>query len=227
MMKLKVLGTGSSGNSYLLFCDTACLVIEAGISLKEVKKSLDFKINKVVGVCVSHIHQDHCKYASDFEKNGIKVFKPFDDSSECISFGDFKIKPFELVHDVLCFGFLIYHPSIGKFLYMSDTEYCPYKLSTINHMLIEANHSRNSVSKHSLVREHILRGHMSIDTACDFIKANDNPELHDVTLCHLSDTNSNEKMFFDMATKSCPGSNVYIAAKGLEIDIESPDWSKK
>lgn len=55
-MKLKVLGSGSSGNCYILENDTEALIIEAGVPFMEVKKALDFNISKIQGVVISHEH---------------------------------------------------------------------------------------------------------------------------------------------------------------------------
>jgi phosphoribosyl 1,2-cyclic phosphodiesterase len=55
-MRLKVLGTGSSGNCYILENNQESLIIEAGISFKEVKKELNFNFEKVKGLLVSHEH---------------------------------------------------------------------------------------------------------------------------------------------------------------------------
>ena len=43
-MKLKVLGSGSSGNCYLLESDTECLILEAGLPFMEVKKALNLSL---------------------------------------------------------------------------------------------------------------------------------------------------------------------------------------
>ena len=58
-MKLKVLGSSSSGNCYILESDTEALIIEAGLPFMEVKKALNFNVRKIVGVVVSHSHGDH------------------------------------------------------------------------------------------------------------------------------------------------------------------------
>ncbi len=55
-MKLKVLGSGSSGNCYILHNETEALIIEAGFPFMEVKKALDFNISKIQGVVISHEH---------------------------------------------------------------------------------------------------------------------------------------------------------------------------
>lgn len=55
-MKLKVLGSSSKGNSYILEAENEALILEAGINFNEVKKALDFNISKIRGVCISHEH---------------------------------------------------------------------------------------------------------------------------------------------------------------------------
>lgn len=55
-MKLKVLGSGSSGNCYILENDAEALIIEAGLPFMEVKKVLNFNVRKVQGVVISHEH---------------------------------------------------------------------------------------------------------------------------------------------------------------------------
>ena len=122
-MKLRCLGSGSSGNCYILENDSEALVIEAGIPFMVGKKALDFNISKIVGVVISHSHGDHAKYAGEYEKAGIPVFRPYESEMErqVRSYGEFVIRSFPLVHDVPCYGFLICHPETGKVLYASDT----------------------------------------------------------------------------------------------------------
>lgn len=56
-MKLTCLATGSSGNCYLLQADNGeTLILDCGISIKEIKKGLDWDIRSVSGVIVSHAH---------------------------------------------------------------------------------------------------------------------------------------------------------------------------
>ena len=55
-MVLTTLGSGSSGNTYILKSEKDILVIDAGISFQKVKEATDFQISDIVGVCVSHAH---------------------------------------------------------------------------------------------------------------------------------------------------------------------------
>lgn len=219
-MKLKCLGSGSSGNCYMLESDSEVLVIEAGIPFMEVKKALDFNISKIVGVVISHSHGDHAKYAGEYEKAGIPVFRPYESDMEkqVRKYGDFVIKSFPLVHDVPCCGFLIWHSDMGYLLYASDTEYVKYRFRNLNHILVECNYSKSLVSEDAVNRSHILTGHMELQTVLDFLKANKNPELRNVVLLHMSSNNADPMEFITEAEKvvRCP---VYAAEKGLEVNL--------
>ena len=47
-MVLKVLGSSSHGNSYILENDREALLLEAGVRFASVKQALDYNITKVV-----------------------------------------------------------------------------------------------------------------------------------------------------------------------------------
>lgn len=56
-MILKVLGSSSTGNCYLLqSSEGETLIIECGINIREIKKALNFNIRNVAGVLISHEH---------------------------------------------------------------------------------------------------------------------------------------------------------------------------
>ena len=56
MSKIITIGSGSSGNAYILECESETLLLELGVSWKDIVKALNFNLSKVVGVCVSHAH---------------------------------------------------------------------------------------------------------------------------------------------------------------------------
>jgi hypothetical protein len=53
---IKVVGSSSQGNAYILDCQNETLLLELGVSWKDIVKALNFNLSKVVGVCVSHAH---------------------------------------------------------------------------------------------------------------------------------------------------------------------------
>lgn len=56
-MRVKIISTGSKGNSYLLQTeDGRSLLIDAGIKYEEILKNIDYKITTIDGVLISHQH---------------------------------------------------------------------------------------------------------------------------------------------------------------------------
>lgn len=138
--------------------------------------------------------------------------------------GSFMVTPFNVPHDteIECYGYLIEHEEMGKLLFLTDLEYCRYDFSCMNveHIMVEANYSMDLVDRNEPNYEHRLRGHMSIDTALKFIQKNDNPALRNVVLIHLSDTSGDPALFLQRAKETIEyGANVYVAEKGLEVDM--------
>lgn len=234
-MKLKVLSSGSSGNCYILENDSETLIIEAGISFLEAKKALDFNVMKIKAVLITHDHGDHRKYWFEYVRAGIPVFEPFklDGSSLEFDNSQFRVMAFEnrdksgrWLHnngdgsECPCYGFYITHPDIGSLVYATDTEYVRWRFKGVNHILCEANYDMQFVDRDEPNYEHRLRGHMSLDTALKFISTNDNPALRNVVLIHLSDKSGDPALFKQKTEETVKyGANVYIAEKGLEVDM--------
>lgn len=216
-MVLKVIGSSSSGNCYILESDTEALIIEAGISFMEVKKSLNFNVSKIVGVVAGHTHKDHSGFIYQY-KGICPIYKPYEVNKPHERFGNFFLNAFPLVHDVECYGFYIQHPDIGSLVYATDTEYIKYRFKNLNHILVEANYSDDLIDNEAVNYSHVMQGHMSLQTALDFISTNDNPALRNVVLLHLSDKNSDSEQFLQKTKETVKyGADCYIAEKGLEV----------
>ncbi|MEI1256018.1 MBL fold metallo-hydrolase [Blautia sp. JLR.GB0024] len=235
-MRLKVLGSGSSGNCYILENDTEALIIEAGVPFMEVKKELDFNIKKIKAVIITHIHSDHHFHWFKYVRAGIPVFEPFRNGEQALEFShsEFKIQAFpnqdkdgKWLHgnndgtECPCYGFYIQHPDIGSLVYVTDTEYVRWRFSEVNHILVEANYCEELIDRNSPKYRHVLEGHMSIDTACRFLKTNNNPALRSAVLLHLSENSANADIFKARVENvvKCP---VNVARKGLEIELGLP-----
>ena len=237
MLKLKCLGSGSSGNCYLLSTETETLILDCGIPIIEIKKGLNFDLSKVVGCVVTHSHKDHSLSVKDFENMGIPVFKPYG-NKESISLKGWNgtIQAFDLTDkdgkfmhtnadgsECPCYGFLITHPELGRMLYITDTELVKWRFKDINHILISCNYQRKYIDDENLAkRNHVFRGHMELETVKEFIKANNSDSLQNIILCHLSSENINplEALEEVKTVVKCP---VYLAKKGMEIDLKDND----
>lgn len=220
-MLLRCLGSGSSGNCYLLSSGNETLIIEAGIPYKRILKGLDFNLTDVAGVVVSHSHLDHSKSAEDFKRAGIPVFAPYDLEENDVWFrSQFTVQSFHLEHDVPCVGFYIRHPDMGSLVYLTDTEYCRFKFPNVNHILIEANYDSRLIPEDHPARVHILKGHMELQTTKGFLQANKSSELRNVILCHMSEDNMDYEVM-QKEISEVVGKRVKVSAaeSGLSVEL--------
>jgi phosphoribosyl 1,2-cyclic phosphodiesterase len=238
-MKLIILGTGSTGNSYLLKPDNGkTLIIDCGVNFKKVKESVDFNINSICGAIQTHSHGDHSKFTKDFIKAGINVYMSSQNQKEIgikshriitieankqLHIDDFKIMPFEVNHDVYCFGFLIHHPECGNTLYLTDTSYSNYIFKGLNNLIIECNYSEeildNKLNNKEFLRDRIIGSHLSLETLLEMLAKNDLSKVNNIVLIHLSDSNSNAVQFKNIVRKAT-NCNVTVAEANQEIPFD-------
>lgn len=230
-MKLTCLGSSSAGNCYLLQADNGeTLILDCGIPIKEIKKGLNWNIKDVVGVLCTHQHSDHNKSLKDFINMGIPVFAPYLSRESMKMQTEFNIRMFGLTtvdgrwthtnaDGTPCpiFGFLITHKEMGRMLYITDCELIKWKFKDINYILLGVNYDKDLIDRDTGKANHVFRGHLSIDTACDFVKANYSDSLQNVIMCHLSAENADRDSFIEKMKKVAYGANVCVAERGLEI----------
>lgn len=244
-MRFITLSSSSSGNGYILLSQSGeSLIIEAGVSLMEVKKALNFDLSKIIGSLCTHEHGDHSKYIHQYLNAGINVFlspetakakgihhnmRVIEPKKVC-QIGAFKVKAFDLKHDCRNYGFLIDHPETGLFCHITDTHYCPYVFPGLNQILIEANYSDAIIEEkllqrtaNTFVRNRVITSHMELQTTIDFLRANDLSKVNNIVLLHLSEGNSNAKEF-KKRIQDLTGKNIHIAEPGLEISFDKTSF---
>ena len=176
---IQVVGTGSTGNCYLLNVNDQTLVIEAGVNFTKVKKALDYDLKKVVGVLVSHEHGDHSAFIYEFIKKGKKIFCTLGTSEKlkksyyinkieylkCFQIGIFNITPFKTFHNPVKedgsddtnsrfyvnepCGFLIEFEG-KRLVFLTDSCDLKTKFKNVDYWLIEANYSNEKLQNSSL-----------------------------------------------------------------------------
>lgn len=240
-MILKVLGSSSQGNCYILENKNEALIIEAGVRFIEVKKALGFDIRKVSGCLITHQHNDHAKYIKAMVESGFPTLALEEvwtakgvtgSRAYCIErgkgyrFGRFKVLPFDACHDVPCVGYLIDHPETGRIMFLTDSCMCEYVFPGLNQVMIECNYSDaklveaiNAGRTLPSQRERLMTSHMELNTCKGFLCANDLTNVANIILLHLSDNNSDEKHFVSEIERQT-GKVVYAAHTGLEIELD-------
>lgn len=216
MNSIEVIGTGSTGNSYLLTVGKEQLLLDLGVREMGIKKALGFDIRNLKGAVVSHSHLDHCKSEENVKHMGIPILAPYhgDLAAKTAKFGGFKVQGFHLPHDVPNYGFFIRHDDFCM-VYATDFEYIAYNFSNqrLNAILIECNHIDENLDASEQKYEHVVRGHASLTVVKDFLKVNQTDALQTVILCHANALEDTDRMTREVQEVVGDAVHVYMAEK--------------
>lgn len=147
MLKFISFGSGSSGNSYLLYTDKDGILIDAGIGVRSLKKALrdyGIPITRIGNILITHDHADHVKSIGLLSRDyGLPVYATHRvhvgiDRNYCVrqkispdrikviekgttfTAGEFRVTPFGVPHDSMdCVGYSIEYNGIC-FCIMTD-----------------------------------------------------------------------------------------------------------
>lgn len=245
-MKLKVVSSSSKGNCYILTDSQGqMLILEAGVKQMQMLSAIGFKPANVVGCLITHEHGDHAKHAIQFRNLGIPTYatngtidaicKDSERDKERFSVvicgvtfqvGPFKILPFKVHHDCAePVGYIIRHPESGDVVFATDTYYIDYKFRNISNWIIEANYCEDIVleaAESGMANIHLMdrtfTSHLSLQSCIKTLKKQDLTSTNNIVLIHLSDRNSDEKMFEHKVLQET-GIRPVIAREGLEIEF--------
>lgn len=241
IMQLKVLNSNSEGNCYFMTPENRkTLILDFGLSFPQIRKSLDFNLLDVEAVLITHSHGDHSKGVREGLKAGLRFYMSDETAEELgiadhhnvhichakkvFDVGEFQIMPFEVKHDVKCFGYLINHPESGNTVFVTDTYYIPYKFPNLTNIIVEANYCQTIADENLLrdkkfLRDRVLQSHMEIQTTKQFLLANDLSQVNKILLIHLSDRNSHAESFkqqVELVTQKA----TFVASPGLCLSLD-------
>lgn len=237
MAILRVISSGSNGNSYILETVKNKLLIELGIKWGDILKGLNYKLDGVCAAIVSHIHQDHsksipnalkyqlpiysCKEVSDKFK-GVILIEP----GKKYRIGEFIVQPIPVEHNCENYAYVIDNEESGRTLFITDCVRFPYRIKGCNNILCECNYSNDIILDH-MMNGYEIRSqnqyHMELEDTIECIKNNISSELNTLTICHLSDCQSDERMFADRIYDEM-GIMPKIASKGLIVELNKEEF---
>ena len=75
-MTFTSLASSSRGNAYVVSDGETTLLLECGLTFKELQKRLGYGVADIPACLVSHEHQDHAKAAAQLLQSGVPVYMP-------------------------------------------------------------------------------------------------------------------------------------------------------
>lgn len=237
MATLKVIGSGSQqGNTYIIEAGNERLLLDLGCKWSDIMQGLNYDISNCFAL-VTHLHGDHAKYIPQALKSqipvysnqevagkfkGVKVLKP----KVQYKIGGFVVMALPVQHNCDNYSYLITHEEFGSLVLCTDAISFPYKIKGLNHLMIESNYSEDlmidNLCRNQEIRSH-NEYHMEINRTIEAIKRNMNPELRTLMLVHLSDGQSDEKLFQKMVFEEV-GIRPIIADKNVKVGLNSEDF---
>lgn len=230
MVEIRSFGSSSAGNCYQIIDGDRSLLLEAGINPKKMR--IDF--SSVDALLLTHEHGDHSKYLNDILKRSALSVYCTKGTAQALTAPNYRlmevevkrqftvkgwqIMPFDVEHDANepC-GFLIVSPSGKKITFATDTYYIRYKFSGVTHWMVECNYSLETVDwmvQKGFIdrkrRSRLLESHFEINNVINFFREQDLSKTEEVHLLHLSDSNSDSRLF-KQKIQAVTGVPVYIA----------------
>ena len=220
-MIIKILGSSSAGNCYILEdVEGNQLLLECGLKFPEIRKHIDFE--RLDFVLVGHVHKDHFLSHKDFEEACINVYSPENlNTTQFIFSPNWRIRAMKLTHNVECYGFIIRSEVEDKtIIYASDTTSLPQIADRqFDCMLLECNYNYDKVienSQNGKLENTGYKNHMALEDLVQWLRVRECKPKHLVAI-HLSNNGNIDK---DLVLRELKpfAENVYIAKKGVTIE---------
>lgn len=247
-MELQVIGTGSSGNCYVLRAGGAhgqALLLDAGLPVMKIVKAVK-GWRSMIGCLITHEHLDHAKSAEEIAKYGIRTYATQGtidkiprigrltqlnraESLRSFTLGDFTVMAFDTEHDATePVGWLIrYEPTGETALYATDTYYLRHTFPGVHYWIVECNYTEGILQEQleagelaEELRGRLIKSHMSLRRLCDALEANDLTETRAIVLVHLSDERSDEKTMVETVKAVAGIDDVWAAEAGKTYKLE-------
>jgi metal-dependent hydrolases of the beta-lactamase superfamily I len=228
-MDIKIIASGSSGNAYLIGDGKTRLLLDAGISFKRIQVGCGFQTSSIAACLVTHRHGDHALAVPKLLQRGIPIYSNANVAGiykgvqiltalKEFTINTLRILPFEVEHDVECYGYQVTSTVTGeKLVYITDSAYVRYTFTGLTHIMIESNYAEDIMIGN--VRDErvplslaarVVQTHMSIENLLDLLRSNDMTQVRQIYLLHLSDNNSDAEAFKRQVRQET-GAEVYIA----------------
>lgn len=216
MLSLKCIGTGSSGNAYLVSDGTDQILLDAGLSYKTMQQATGYRMSDVKAAFITHEHGDHSKAVRDLLRYATPTYmsmgtaealrivgSPFVECfNECgryyllkntrIRWGMFHVD-----HDARePVGFVFRFERTGeRLVYITDTYDCKNVFRGLTHIMIECNFDDETMIESNINearKKRTLDHHMSLEKCLDFLDLQDLSHVKVIYLIHMSDTTANQ-----------------------------------
>lgn len=226
------LASSSAGNAYLVSDGDTTILLECGLTHKELSKRMGYQLSMIDACFVTHEHMDHARAAGQLIKHGMPVYMSdgtaraleLDDALlidpyDPVDIGDLRVMAFPVWHDAKQpVGFLIDDQRTNeRMLFCADTRMLKYKASRLDYIAVECNYEDAllglSTKLPESLKTRIRHTHFEIEDVVNWMHRQDLSRVKTVWLLHLSDSNSLESSWLDRFYREFPGITFHVCKK--------------
>ena len=210
-MTFASLASSSKGNAYVVSDGDTTLLLECGLTFKELQKRLGYQVSGLTACLVSHEHQDHAKAAAQLLKHGVPVYMSYGTAAahkdamdaarimragEALRFGALTVMPFRTFHNTEePLGFLIGDGRTGeRLLFAVDTANLGVRADRLTVAL----------------KERIRHSHFELSDVIRWLHKQDLSGVLTIYLLHLSAAHSRAAAWEARFRQEFPGINIVI-----------------
>ena len=194
-MEITCLGTGSSGNCYIINQEGITYLLDAGVDFRKIMANVN--LNDVEFAFISHEHKDHSLNLEKLENRRVKTIygKLINKFTKMAITSQNKVNitiyTFPIHHGECKNSALIVQTENECLLYATDFSLCEYNLKKLKftHIMVECNFDEELMRKAPQDYKHIrqFNTHMGFKGLQTFIdKAIDTEPIQEIILIHLS-----------------------------------------
>lgn len=243
------LNSGSNGNCYYIGNEKEAVLVDAGISCREIEKRmkrLNLSMQKVKAVFISHEHTDHIRGLHSLVKRHKlpvyittptlqfgRLYLDYDVTRnfcahETIPVGDLRVTAFPKLHDASDpYSFTISYNNINVGVFTDIGLPCE---NVINHFkqchaaFLESNYDDELLDKgnypyHLKKRIRGERGHLSNKQALELFKRHRPSFMTHLLLSHLSQNNNSPELVEALFTQHADGVKMIVASRYEETPV--------
>ena len=246
-MKVCVLASGSKGNSTYIEANNHKILIDVGISCKDLELRLSeigVNIMDIDTLLITHSHSDHVKglpvfykkvrptvYMSDQTYSDINMVIDYIPIKDEFMIDDIDIISITMSHDVECHGYIFEYQG-SSLVYITDTGYVNEKyyevLKDRTMYIFESNHDID-MNMHSkkpkIYRERVVGdyGHLSNNQASYYLSKLVGDKTKYIILAHLSEDDNREDLALSMLDEKLSKNNKNVEYKRVAYQHKKTD----
>jgi phosphoribosyl 1,2-cyclic phosphodiesterase len=253
---VSALASGSNGNCYYIGNEKEAVLIDAGVSCREIErrmKRLNLSMQKVKAVFISHEHTDHIRGVFSLVKkhsvpvyitpatlqfSGLKLdigYTRWFTSTSRIQIGDLEIIAFPKLHDASDpYSFVVSYKETRVGVFTDIGLPCQNVISHFSQchaVFLETNYDDEMLDKgsypfHLKRRIRGERGHLSNKQALDLFLQHRSTSISHLFLSHLSKNNNDPELAKTLFEQHANGVKIIVASRYEETPVFRIERSK-